>query len=212
MTMATSSNGWTASPTLSTRPLTVGGVSFVPGVRDDDDVAYVLDYVMTQFHERVEPLVNPGCWGFSFRPNRNDPNALSNHASGTAVDANAPQHPNGVAASSTFTAAQIGTIHLILAEVHDAIRWGGDFHTTPDAMHFEVNTTPANLAAVARQLRNEQEAKMPLNSEDLAAVRSVVKDEITNAMKTAGEVIKLDVGDDAKWSLERVLKFLKVRT
>jgi hypothetical protein len=37
-----SGNGWTASQHLALRPLVVGGVSFLPGIRDDDDVETVL--------------------------------------------------------------------------------------------------------------------------------------------------------------------------
>lgn len=159
--MAQSMNGWTASPSLALRPLVVDGVAFVPGIRDDDDVAYVMRYVMTQFHERVEPLVNPGCWGFNFRPNVNNPDTLSNHASGTAVDANAPQHPNGVPTSATFTDRQIDEVHRIIAEVEGSVRWGGDFRGNPDAMHFEIDVSPTELAAVAARLRAQLEDDMP---------------------------------------------------
>jgi hypothetical protein len=193
-------NGWPASPDLPIRPLVVDDIPIVPGILDNDDVATVLGYVVRQFHERVEPLQDPGCWGFSFRANVNDPSSLSNHASGTAVDINAPLHPNGVETFRTFTADQIGTCHLILAEVDDAVRWGGDFNSTPDAMHWEINTTPANVAAVARKIRTQQEALMPLNADDLAAVRTIVKDEIANAM------VPNPTNPDGKpWRLTRLL-------
>lgn len=171
-------NGWSASADLELRPLVVAGVPFVPGIRDDDAVATVLGYVVTEYAKRVEQLASPGCWGFAFRANVNSPDSLSNHASGTAVDVNAPFHPNGVRTTATFTPTQIVTVHAILAEVDHAIRWGGDFAGTPDAMHFEVNVTPAELATVARRLRTEEEANMPLNAEDLKQIREVVRDEI----------------------------------
>lgn len=164
--MPTSQNGWSASPDLALRPLVIDGVGFVPGIRDDDDVHTVLEYVMTQYHQRVEPLKNPGCWGYNYRANANNPNALSNHSSGTAIDANAPQHPNGVPTQNTFTLPQINEIHQILGEVDHTIRWGGDYTVTPDAMHFEVNTDKQTLAAVANRLRN-QEDEMNKQQEDL---------------------------------------------
>lgn len=157
--MPMSQNGWSASPDLALRPLVIGGVAFVPGIRDNDDVATVLGYVLTQFHQRVEPLRNPGCWGFSYRENRNDPNSLSNHASATAADANAPAHPNGVPTATTFTPAQIDEVHKILDEVDHAVRWGGDYTGTPDAMHFEINTNPAALHLVAQRLQEDDMAK-----------------------------------------------------
>lgn len=156
--MATSQNGWSASPNLARRTFVVNGVEFFGGIRDDDDVETVLRYVLTEYAKRVEPLRNPGCWGGSYRANRNDPNSLSNHASWTAVDANAPAHPNGVATSRTFTPGQVAEVHQILAEVDRVIRWGGDYTGTPDAMHFEVNTDAATLHKVAERLRDDMPA------------------------------------------------------
>lgn len=211
--MATSSNGWIASPNLPLRPLVVAGEPFTPGILDNDDVFTVLQYVAEQLHERVEPIVRADWhqaddWGFAFRDNRNDPNSLSNHASGTAFDYNATRHPNGVPTRDTFTREQIGTIHLILAEVDEAVRWGGDFNH-PDAMHFEINTKPANLHKIAQRIRNEQEASMPLNTDDLAAIRSIVKDEVAAFAKAGGASIRIDDDLDPKTpklSLERVLE------
>lgn len=182
--MARSMNGWPASPDLPLRPLVVAGVPFVPGIRDDDDVATVLGYVVTEYAKRVEQLATPGCWGFAFRPNVNAPNSLSNHSSGTAVDVNAPFHPNGVRTTATFTAGQIAAVHRILAEVDHAVRWGGDFAGTPDAMHFEVNVTPAELATVATRIRTEEEANMPLNEADKEAIRAIVHEEIAAIPET----------------------------
>lgn len=151
--MATSQNGWAASSTLPRRKLVVEGVEFVGGIVDNDDVATVLGYVAEQFHERVEPLHNPGCWGFYYRANRNDPTSLSNHSSGTAIDINAPKHPNGVATAQTFTRDQIAEVHRILAEVGGVVRWGGDYTRTVDAMHFEINAGAAAVARAAARLR-----------------------------------------------------------
>jgi hypothetical protein len=177
--MATSQNGWPASPSLARRPLIVGGVEFIGGIVDNKDVATILGYVMTRFHHEVEPLHNPGCWGFSYRENRNDPNSLSNHSSGTAVDANAPQHPNGVPTSRTFTAAQIATVHPILDAVDGVVRWGGDYTGTPDSMHFEINSVPVRVAIVAARIRRAQEDDMPYTEKQLTdIVRAAVKAEV----------------------------------
>src|SRR4051812_23489826 len=99
--MATSQNGWPASAHLKVRPLVVAGESFSPGIRDDDDVYTVLKYVAEQMNARVEPIVRADWhqaddWGYYYRANANDPNSLSNHSSGTAIDYNATRHPNGV--------------------------------------------------------------------------------------------------------------------
>ncbi|WP_248582615.1 M15 family metallopeptidase [Nocardioides sp. InS609-2] len=174
--MSASQNGWSAGPGMILRPLVVGGIAFVPGIRHDDDVHTVLGYVADQFHTRVEPLRNPGCWGYAFRENRNDPNALSNHASGTAIDCNAPAHPNGVPTNRTFTPKQVAEVHKILAEVDHTVRWGGDYTGTPDAMHFEIDTTPARLAAVADRIRNQEDDMFTDEDRaDLKATRKVTE-------------------------------------
>jgi hypothetical protein len=157
--MTTSYNGWPAStdPTrINVKPFAVAGVSFPGGVRGGD-VAIVLGHVALQFHKRVERLASPGCWGYSYRLNRNA-NNLSCHSSGTAIDCNAPKHPNGVEASRTFSRAQIAEVHQILAEIPElveVVHWGGDWHAplTPDPMHFEIHDHDlAKLARVADRI------------------------------------------------------------
>lgn len=155
--MPTTDNGWDARPDLSLRPLVIAGEAFSPGIVDNDDVHTVLGYVLQQMHERVEPVVRSDWhqaddWGFSYRENRNA-NSLSRHSGGIAADYNATRHPNGVPTYKTFTADQIREVHKILAEVDHAVRWGGDYSGTPDAMHFEINTTPAGLRPIADRLR-----------------------------------------------------------
>lgn len=196
--MATSQNGYSASPHLTLRPLVVNGVAFAPGIRDSDDVETVLRYVAEQYAARVEPLRSPGCWGWSYRPNKNDPNALSNHASGTAIDINAPTHPNGVPTARTFSPAQIAEVHRILAEVERAVRWGGDYARTPDSMHFEINVDPARLHAVADELRGDDVT--PQDKEDIADL--VVARLLATPVTPDGKV-------NVKQSLNRMVAWLK---
>lgn len=189
--MATSQNGWPASPDLPLRDLTVGGASFAPGVLDNDDVHTVLGYVARQFHARVETLVGGWCWGFAYRENRNDPDSLSNHASGTAIDCNAPRHPNGVPAAETFTPVQVAIIHEILAGLDGVVRWGGDYKKTPDAMHFEINADPTAVAVVAARLREEWFEMATI--EDL---RTVVREELDALLRTElenGKTVKNNI-------------------
>lgn len=171
--MATTDNGYPAAKDLPLRALVVSGIAFAPGIADNDDVETVLRYCMEQYVARVEPLKAPGCWGFAYRENRNDPNSLSRHSGGIAIDANAPAHPNGVPTANTFTAAQIAECHAILAEVDHAVRWGGDYRTTPDAMHWEIDTDPAHLHEVAEHIR-EHDDMNATQDERLKAVESDV--------------------------------------
>lgn len=145
--MMFSGNGWPASDNpaeIDIVDFVVNGVDF-GGVRGGD--AYrLLHHVISQVSRRVE-RANPtlGCYGYNFRPNSNSPSEWSNHASGTAVDFNATRHPNGVPTSQTWSASQIAEIHSILEEVNGAVRWGGDYEGTPDAMHFEINIPPEEI-------------------------------------------------------------------
>src|SRR6478752_5339539 len=136
--MPSSYNGWPASPNGADIGVDTGfraaGVAF-PGGVVAGDVSTVLGYVIDQLDARVEaPLLDPntgapgyGCWGYNYRANVNNPSTLSCHSSGTAVDYNAPKHPNGTRTTSSggggWSAAQYSTIQTILQECSGAIRW-----------------------------------------------------------------------------------------
>lgn len=156
--MATSQNGWPASPNrldIDVEPFEVVGAAAFPGGVRSGPVAAVLGYVARQVHARVEPLVDGWCWGHAYR-DVTGTSGLSNHASGTAVDINAPEHPIG--ATGTFTAAQVREIHEILAEVgRGVVRWGGDYTGRRDEMHFEINANTTAVAAAAARLTTIEE-------------------------------------------------------
>jgi hypothetical protein len=153
--MNRSYNGWPASPTLSTIV-----IEPVPGCRlrvlDNRNVADIFTYLVQQYHKRVDDVTKPhpaDDWGYNYRPNRNNPLELSCHASATAIDLDATEHPNGVATAKTFTPRQIAEIHDILEELEGVVRWGGDYTNTADAMHFEIIAKPGGVRAIGRKLR-----------------------------------------------------------
>lgn len=212
--MTTSYNGWFASENpdaIGIVPLVVAGEPFTPGVRGGD-VKTVLQYVATQFHLRVEPLVRSDWhqaddWGWYYRANVNNPSVLSCHSSGTAIDINATRHPNGRA--GTFTYAQIRVIRAILSEVSGVVRWGGDFSGTPDDMHWEICKDAAAVAIVARNLRAGTTTATPTTTEDpmnatqyaefKAAIDGLRRDqrEMANMLNeiagTVGETVRLNI-------------------
>lgn len=151
MASGTSYNGWPAN----SDPDAIGVDNFgdahgypFPGGVKSGDVTTVLGYVCLQLHERVEPCIGGYCWGWTFKQNVNNPSQLSCHASGTAVDWNAPLHGNGSSASESFTDQQIGEIYAILNEVQGAVDWLSDY----DPMHFEIAVNASELAIVAASL------------------------------------------------------------
>lgn len=142
--MPNSYNGWPADP----NPANIDVVQslWFPGGVKAGDVTTVLRYVAEQFHARVEPIVGGWCWGYTYKANVNNPSSLSCHASGTALDINAPDHPNG--SGGTFTNAQVGAIYAILDEVSGAVNWLESY----DEMHFEIQVDAAALADIAAGL------------------------------------------------------------
>lgn len=182
--MPKSTNGWLASSdrdAIDIEPFVINDVSFPGGVKAGA-VATVLGYVAREFDERVEPLVAGWCWGHNYREIAGS-TWLSNHASGTAIDINAPDHGRG--ARGTFTAAQVREIRKILAEANAGgvvVRWGGDYSgSAVDEMHFEIHAGGVAVEAAARRLR-QQEAP-----EDMANVTDAEKQlMVTAAKRTMG--------------------------
>ncbi|WP_320069747.1 M15 family metallopeptidase [Micromonospora sp. RTGN7] len=149
--MALSQNGWKAGTPEEIGGLDtskVAGVGFPQGVRRGP-AAVVLHYLLYQLHTRVEPLRAGWCWGYHYKRIEGSDD-LSNHASATAVDYNAPDHPMGK--RNTFSAAQRAEIRRILAELDDVVRWGGDYEGRPDDMHFEIVAGVAKVERVAARL------------------------------------------------------------
>lgn len=147
--MSTSQNGWSVDLTGALQDRSeVAGVAFPNGVRKGD-VATVLFYVARRFHAEVEPLHPGWCWGWYVKTIEGT-SAISNHASGTAIDLNAPAHPMGRRGS--FSSAKVTAIHRILADCDGVVRWGGDYTGRPDEMHFEINAGAAAVAKLAAKI------------------------------------------------------------
>ncbi|WP_158375302.1 M15 family metallopeptidase [Cellulosimicrobium cellulans] len=143
----TSQNGWEAI--TSGYDQRMEPFPYVTGRVLSGDVYTVLAYVADRFDAEVEPIDVASSWGWAHRPVRGGED-LSNHASGTAIDLNAPAHPLGV--PDTFTAEQVSVIRSILAEVDPVVSWGGDYAERKDDMHFEVVGTPQDVSEVAARL------------------------------------------------------------
>lgn len=155
--MATSQNGYSVPLTTVSRAKTIHYYA-LPGGHvglRQGDAALILLYVANRFHREVQALQWPGVWGFAVRPIRGQTSGYSNHASGTAMDLNAPHHPRqSYDRYRGFTDHQVHTIHSILAATGHTVRWGGDYQSRPyDPMHFEINGSTAAVKAFADKLR-----------------------------------------------------------
>jgi peptidoglycan hydrolase-like protein with peptidoglycan-binding domain len=152
--VTTSQNGWPASRDkvalgIDNVKLPGTDVDFPQGIKSGD-VAVVLLYVAAQFHHTVEPLADGTCWGYFYKVIEGS-STISNHASGTAIDLNADQHPMGK--SGTFSSAQVKRIQEILAFCGGVVRWGGNYTGRKDEMHFEINASAAAVSRLAAKIR-----------------------------------------------------------
>lgn len=116
---------------------------------------FLLVHLALWYHETIEPL-DPAPWddwGYALRPIRGQTEGYSNHASGTAMDLNATKHPLGV--RNTHTKDQQAHIRARLrGRYGGVIRWGGDYVTRADEMHFEIHSGASGVLAVANALRD----------------------------------------------------------
>ena len=157
--MSTSQNGWPAIPTYGHPDLK--RLTAFPGDVRTGDVHTVLDHFAIAFNTRVEPLEQPVRDDWAFAPRKiAGTNVFSNHASGTALDLNAAQHPQFK--RDTFTPAKLKALRELLAEYDGVIRWGGDYRANRvDEMHFEINAGAAAVKRLADKLRAAAEATGP---------------------------------------------------
>lgn len=168
--MANSSNGWQVLDADTTGPYPRLRAWKLPGVDRklklrDGSAGFLLSHLALWFDEDLERL-DVGTyddWAWASRPIRGS-TSISNHASGTAIDLNATQHPMGVATSKTFSKAEIDKIHKRLAFYQGCIRWGGDYQNRPDGMHFEINKSMGPVEKRARELLNTPRGKRILEA------------------------------------------------
>lgn len=157
--VTTSQNGWGVQPDLE-------DLSWITGSVRAGVVHTVFDELCVRFDKEVEDIRVDWSWGYAYRPIRGATSGYSNHASGTAIDLNAPAHPLGK--RGTFSLRQRRRIHRILRDLDGVVRWGGDYSGRPDEMHFEIDAGWDAVARVARniELAEEQEKDMALSLSD----------------------------------------------
>jgi hypothetical protein len=148
--MASSQNGWPASPnreTLGVVSISIEGCETKFAVCNK--VAPIFKAFLAEFNEKVEKIdKGKDDWGYAFRQVRGSTDMLSNHASGTAVDVNALKHPLG--ASNTFKPEKEQIVRDLCAKY--GLRWGGDYKNRKDEMHFEITESPKEVKARIKRL------------------------------------------------------------
>jgi hypothetical protein len=144
-------NGWPASKD----PAEIGIKSYaIPDtnikLKCAEAVAPLLIGFAAEFHAFIEPIDEGGLddWGYAFRMVRGSTDRLSCHASGTAIDLNATQHPLG--AIGTFSADKVPMIRALAKKY--GLAWGGDYRNRKDEMHFEINVNATKAAKLIAKL------------------------------------------------------------
>lgn len=167
--MATSQNGWPALASSSSLLYSwnVPGPSNTRLRLRNGSGGFLLVHWATFFDSQIENLDEPQLddWGYAYRPVRGYESGLSNHASGTAEDLNATDHPLGK--GETFTQSETEKIHRALERYEGCIRWGGDYQGRKDSMHFELDRPLADCEHMARKLMYTKRGVLVLNENPL---------------------------------------------
>jgi hypothetical protein len=149
--MESSYNGYPASKdpaAISVKSYPIKGTNL--RLRCAESVGLLLAGFAAEFHELIEPL-DVGVlddWGYCYRMVRGDATKLSCHSSGTAIDLNSTKHPLGK--SGTFPTEKVPMIQALAKKY--GLKWGGDFRSRKDEMHFEVEATPIKVKALISSL------------------------------------------------------------
>ncbi len=157
---ATSQNGFSANDRSVIATYTVPGTTLRIPLRKGDVSVVLLEY-LRRYHLEVESLYNQpqDLWGYASRTIRGSSTTLSNHASGTAVDARAVK--NGLGMRGTFTTAQTHALDRLLAYFEGALRHGRSYSKRPDPMHAEINAGAAAVKRIADKIRSGVQPTIP---------------------------------------------------
>lgn len=115
---------------------------------------FLLAAFALSFHRMIEPI-NKGewdDWGHDYREVRGA-SVWSCHASGTAIDLNAVDHPLGAVRTFKHAWQYTKLRWLLNVRFRGCIKWGGDFSSRKDEMHFEIIAPMRKCVRVANRIR-----------------------------------------------------------
>jgi hypothetical protein len=169
--MTLSQNGWRANDRSLVSSRLIPGTTTKVTIRNGPAGDLLLE-VASLFDRLVQDIDPPPLddWGYAERPVRGS-TAISNHASGTAIDLNATRWPLGSMPSKNLNPDQIATVQRIVKATNGAVRWGGNYTGRKDPMHFEIsdNRTEADCARALTALRAAFAPKPNAKEDDVSA-------------------------------------------
>lgn len=159
-----SQNGWTANDRSVIASFTIPGTKTKIALRAGDVSVLILDF-LGWWNREIEPIDGATLddWGYAERLIRGSATVVSNHASGTAGDANALRHPLG---TRTLTKDQLAKIKARIDLYRGALRHGAFYTDRPDEMHVEINAGPQLVREVADDIRAGRLGDGPPTSEE----------------------------------------------
>jgi D-alanyl-D-alanine carboxypeptidase-like protein len=157
-------------------PLIVDDVSFVGGVhpRLHDLLKIILiSAVADGYQLKRDPTQT---WGFAWRPIRGSLTVPTNHSSGTAIDINS--------AYNWLGRADGGDVPQWLVDRFNryGFRWGGDYVSRPDPMHWEAMFEVGEVDRLTTMAEEEFMGLTPEEKEDLKRATAFL-DALTGPLK-----------------------------
>lgn len=158
--MSKSQNGWPVlqptDPRLRTLTVPANNGAFTIRVRTGS-AGFLLALHALWLAEYVEKVKGPTLddWGHAVRTIRGYAAAITNHASGTAIDLNALRHVLGAVGTFRYLVRGVRAqvrIRARLRRYRGCIRWGGDYLKRKDEMHWEINRDLSTCERNARRL------------------------------------------------------------
>jgi hypothetical protein len=146
-----SQNGWSVIGASSTKWWNLIDSSVRFQLRRGS-AGFVLVHLVDWFDRNIESLQPTTGDDFGWALRRIAGSDLwSNHSSGTAVDLNASLHPQGK--DHTFGPVEYDKIHRRLESMYEGkLRWGADYTTTVDEMHFEIQDDADAILKLSRKI------------------------------------------------------------
>lgn len=189
----TSQNGWSAPGRSVIATYTVPGTTLRIPLRKGDASVVLLDF-LARYHREVESLYhNPqDLWGYADRVIRGSSSTVSNHASGTAVDHRAVDHPLG--ARGTFTAREEAALDRLLGSYDGVIRHGKDYAGRADPMHAELVGSAAAVKRVADRIRSGARPSAPVAPAPAVLRRGDTGPAVSDLQRELGVVVDGDFG------------------
>lgn len=138
--------GWPADNWPKMTVIRAGGIAL--SVRRE--IGPLVEWLVERTVERGYRLRHGECWGFANRAIRGTTRP-SNHSWGLAVDLNAPANPMGDRLVTDMPRWMVE-----LWKEHQ-FRWGGDYRSRKDAMHYEFMGTPADAQRLVAALTGRQD-------------------------------------------------------